>query len=459
MNGGGNYYFDFSDEQYNEITENSFIETATENISTFSVDVDGGSYSNCRRILNSGYNVPQNAVRTEEFINYFQYDYSEPTDGLPFSHNAEIAQCPWDNEHKLLRIGFKGHTINNQQRKGSNFVLLVDVSGSMDEPQKLSLFKQCMVKFVNQKLDYRDRLSIVTYSGKVETVLESTPGDHKDLIIKKIISLNASGSTAGENAIKKAYDLAQQNFIEGGNNRIIMGTDGDFNVGASSQEELLELIDEKRKSGVFLTTLGFGSGNLQEGTLEQLANHGNGNYEYIDNLEQGEKVFINEFNSFYAVAKDVKIQVEFDKNMVKAYRLIGYENRVLDNQDFEIDSVDAGDISADQDVTALYELIMQDNALNNKKALNVSVRYKLPNEENSNLFDFDVNNSNVNFNSASESLRFSASVAAFAMLLRNSTNISEVTYDDIYNWVQNASSYNPYNYKTELLSLIEKAKK
>ncbi len=443
--------------QYNDIIENQFIETATNNISTFSVDVDGASYSNCRQLLYLNAIPFPNMIRTEEFINYFQYDYAEPQNGLPFGYDAEMAQCPWDTAHRLLRIGFKGHTLGDE-RKGTNFVLLVDVSGSMDDYLKLGLFKSCMIKFVKEKLDYRDRVSIVTYSGKVTTLLKPTPGSNKDLIIKKIKKLSAEGSTNGGDAIKRAYKLAQDNFIEGGNNRIIMGTDGDFNVGISSQEELVELIEEKRKSGVFLTVLGFGRSNLQEGTVEQIANHGNGNYEFIDNLQQGEKVFINEFNSFYAVAKDVKVQVEFDTGVVKSYRLIGYENRVLSNDEFDVDSVDAGEIGADQDVTALYELILHDSIADNQKALNVAVRYKLPNENISNAFDFDVHDTNKKFSEASENTRFAASVAAFALVLRNSQNMPQISYDEIKYWATGASSYNPYNYKTDFVNLIEKAK-
>ena len=255
-----------------------------------------------------------------------------------------------------------------------------------------------------------------------------------------------------------AYDLAQESFIVGGNNRIIMGTDGDFNVGISSQDELIELVEQKRDIGVYLTLIGVGQGNIQEGTMEQLADHGNGNYEYIDKFEQGKKVFINEFNSFYAVAKDVKIQVEFDPTVVKSYRLIGYENRVMQNDDFENDSTDAGDLGSDQDVTALYELIMHENAEINQKALNIGIRFKKLDENTSNYFDFNVFNSNKSFENASENLRFAAGVAAFALIMRESQNVGQATYDDVINWTQGASSYNPYGYKTELIQLINKAK-
>lgn len=445
-------------EQYNEIVENPFVNTSDEPISTFSIDVDGGSFSNCRRMINKGYLPPVDAIRTEEFINYFQYNYGEPDDGLPFFHNAEIAQCPWETEHKLLRIGFKGQTITDAERKGTNFVLLIDVSGSMENDDKLELLKDCLINFVEQKIDYRDKIAIVTYSGNSKVVLEPTSGDEQNKIIRKINGLNAGGSTNGENAINTAYELAQSSFITGGNNRLIMGTDGDFNVGISSQDSLIKLIEQKRDIGVYLTMIGVGSGNIQEGMMEQLADHGNGNYEYIDNLEQGTKVFINEFNSFYAVAKDVKIQVEFDSTVVKSYRLIGYENRVLQNEDFENDSTDAGDLGSDQDVTALYELVMQDEAITNQKALSISVRYKKPTQSTSQFFSLDVLNKNTSFENATENLRFATGVAAFALVMRKSEYVGNTNYDDAINWIQNASTYNPFNYKTDLITLINKAK-
>ena len=363
-------------ENYNEIFENPFVYSWQQPISTFSIDVDGGSYANCRRYINSGYLPPVDAIRTEEFINYFQYNYGEPDDGLPFFYNAEVAACPWTDGHRILRIGFKGHTISNTDRKGTNFVFLIDVSGSMGDETKLELLKNCFIYFVQQKIDARDKVAIVTYAGSTQVVLEPTSGKDKDKIISKLQKLSTGGSTNGEGGIRKAYELAQNNFIQDGNNRIILATDGDFNVGISSQEELIKLIDEKRNTGIFLTVIGVGSGNIQEGTMEQLADHGNGNYEYIDNFDQGRKVFINEFNAFYPVAKDVKIQVEFDSTVVKQYRLIGYENRTLSNEDFANDSTDAGDLGSDQDVTAMYEIILQENVGNYARLGKIAVRYK-----------------------------------------------------------------------------------
>lgn len=451
MSGGGT-------DRYNEIIENPFVNTFEQNISTFSVDVDGGSFSNCRKIIENGIMPPIAAIRTEEFINYFQYNYGEPDDGLPFYHNSEIAACPWNAEHKILRIGFKGKTFTNTARKGTNFIFLIDVSGSMSSDDKLGLIKECLVDFVNAKIDYRDKIAIVTYAGSTEIALKPTSGSDKDKIISKINSLKSGGSTAGADGINTAYKLAEENFITGGNNRIVLATDGDFNVGISSQDDLIKLIEEKRDLGVFISVLGVGSGNLNEGMMEQLADHGNGNYEYIDNIEEGHKVFINEFNSFYPVAKDVKIQVEFDSLVVASYRLIGYENRKLENQDFTNDSTDAGDIGSDQDVTALYELIMKPGILNNQKSLNVSVAYKLPTETTSKYFSLDVFNSEKTFEQASENFRFACGIAAFALVLRNSEYVGQTNYNDIISWIQNASSYNPNNYKTDLLTLINKAK-
>ncbi len=445
-------------EKYNDIVENPFINTFEQPISTFSVDVDGGSFANCRRFINNGQIPPQNAVRTEEFINYFKYNYGEPDDGLPFYHSAEIAGCPWTDNHKLLRISFKGKKIKESERKGTNFVFLIDVSGSMDSDDKLDLLKDCFIDFVEQKIDYRDKIAIVTYSGSSKILLDPTSGSNKDKIIRKIDKLNAGGSTAGAEGINTAYDLARENFVSGGNNRIILATDGDFNVGVSNQEDLIDLIEEKRDLGIFITVLGVGTGNLNEGMMEQLADHGNGNYEYIDNLDEGHKIFINEFISFYPVAKDVKIQVEYDSTVVKAYRLIGYENRVLENDDFENDSTDAGDIGSDQDVTALYELIMHEQATLNENALTINVRYKLPTSNNSQVFSLNVFNENTSFDNATENLRFAAAIAAFALVLRNSEYVGETTFDDAINWVENASTYNPYEYKTDLINLIEKAK-
>ncbi len=454
---GGDYYEpQAGGEQYNEIIENQFINTADNPISTFSIDVDGGAYSNSRRFLNGGQMPPENAIRTEEFINYFKYDYGEPTNEHPFSYNGEVAVCPWNTDHKLVRIGLKGKDIPKSERLGTSFIFLIDVSGSMSNADKLPLLKDCF-KLLVEELDERDRVAIVTYAGSAGIILQSTSADNKDEINDAIDQLGAGGSTAGAEGIITAYEIAEANFIEGGNNRIVIGTDGDFNVGVSSQEELIAMIKEKRETGVFLTTIGVGTGNLNEGMLEQLANNGNGNFEYIDNLEQGKKVFIYDFMGFYPVAKDVKIQVNFNPNIVESYRLIGYENRVLDNEDFENDSTDAGELGSNQCVTALYELIMQDSKPI-ENAINLAIRYKLPNETASTEFNYEIFDSNTSYENASEDFRFATAVASFALIMRNSDYKGTATYDDVINWVENADTYNPNNYKAGLIDLINIAK-
>jgi len=357
----------------------------------------------------------------------------------------------------MAKITFKGKTFTDAGRKGTNFIFLIDVSGSMNSEDKLDLIKQSLEDFVNAKIDYRDKIAIVTYAGSSTIVLNPTSGSAKSKIIRKIKSLKAGGSTAGGEGINTAYQLAEDNFIVGGNNRIVLATDGDFNVGISSQDDLIKLIEKKRDLGVFISVLGVGSGNLNEGMMEQLADHGNGNYECIDNIDEGHKVFVNEFNSFYPVAKDVKIQVEFDSLVVASYRLIGYENRSLENENFTNDSTDAGDIGSDQDVTALYELIMKPGIINNQKSLNVSVAYKLPTDNTSKYFNLDVYNSNKTFEQASENFRFACGIAAFALVLRSSEYVGQTNYNDVISWIQDASSYNPYNYKTDLITLINKA--
>jgi Ca-activated chloride channel family protein len=327
-------------EQYNEIIENPFILTEEEAISTFSIDADGGSYANTRRFLNSNQLPPADAIRTEELVNYFDYDYPSMVNGHPIALNGEISSCPWAEGHRLIRIGIRGQEIPAAELPASNIVLLIDVSGSMKSADKLELLKAALNLFVDE-MDAQDRIAIVTYAGNAGLVLESTPGDEKTTIKNAINSLGAGGSTAGAEGIITAYEIAQANFVEGGNNRIIVGTDGDFNVGPASQEEIVALIESKRDLGIFLTVVGFGTGNYNDALLEQLANNGNGTYEYIDQLEQAKKVFIYEYGKFYTVAKDVKVQVQFNPNLVHSYRLIGYENRLLDTEDFEDDEKDA----------------------------------------------------------------------------------------------------------------------
>lgn len=444
-------------EGYEEYKENEFITTLEESTSTFSIDADGGSYSNTRRFLNKNQLPPRGAIRSEEFMNYFNLNYAEPTGQHPIALNGEISSCPWNPQNKLLRIGIQGKSISENEFPRSNFVFLIDVSGSMSSPDKLELLKEGFKIFTDQLAD-GDRVSIVTYSGQSGVLLPSTPGSEKETIKAAIDQLGAGGSTAGAQGIITAYDIALQNFIEGGNNRVVLGTDGDFNVGVSSQEGLVELIEEKRELGVFLTVLGVGTGNYQDAKMEQLADNGNGTYEYLDNLEQAKKVLIYEFQKFFTVAKDVKVQVHFNPDVVFAYRLIGYENRLLENEDFEDDEKDAGEIGAGQNITALYELIPSVMSLPNSSAITIDFRYKLPAEDTSIPLTMDVLDSPQSFHSASEDMRFAACAAGFGMMLWDSQYKGDLTYEKIINWAGNATTYDPYGFRAEFIQLVNKAK-
>jgi Ca-activated chloride channel family protein len=445
-----------SGEGYNSFEENPFISTNEEAISTFSIDADGASYTNVRRFLSSGNLPPKDAVRTEELINFFPLDYPENS-SAPISLNGEISTCPWSPGHQLLRIGIKGKEIPKDQLPPSNYVLLFDVSGSMGQPEKLELLKESFSLLVDL-IGNDDRMAIVTYSGSSNVILPSTPGSDKQTIKDAINSLSTGGGTNGAQGIITAYEIAEQNFIQGGNNRIIIGTDGDFNIGVSNQEGLIELIEEKRKSGVFLTILGVGTGNLQDGKMEQIANHGNGNYEYIDRPDQAEKVFIREVSKFYTVAKDVKVQIEFNPEKVKEYRLIGYENRLLETEDFEDDAKDAGEIGADQNITALYELVPVAFSPSSGDAVLVDFRYKDPDSEVSQLINLLISDQATPFEFASEDHRFVASVAAYGMLLRNSPYKGNAKWEDAISWTENTLSFDPYGYRAEFLQLLATAK-
>lgn len=453
--GSGGY---IGGDRYNDFEENPFIDVVNEPVSTFSIDADGASYANIRRFLMNNQLPPKEAIRTEELINYFQVDYPYNPNGHPISLNGEVSQCPWATNHNLIRIGIKGKTIPKSELPPSNIVLLIDVSGSMGSPDKLELLKEGFKLLVEEFTD-KDKIAIVTYAGSAGVVLQPTPGDNKNTIIAAINSLGSGGSTAGAQGIITAYELAQNNFVEGGNNRVIIGTDGDFNVGTSSQEELVELIEEKRDFGIFLTVLGVGRGNLNDGMLEQIANNGNGTYEYIDNIDQAKKVFIYEFSKFYTVAKDVKVQVEFNPNLVKSYRLIGYENRLLETEDFEDDEEDAGEIGAGQNITALYEIIsIQSPQLRSDPTFTIKFRYKEPDSEVSSPIDLEIFNLGSNFQQASENMRFVASVAGFGMLLRDSKFKENLNFEDIEGWVGNTLNYDPYNFRREFRQLVAKAK-
>ncbi len=468
---------DFNREEYNPIDENPFFRTINKPLSTFSIDVDTASYSNVRRFIKEGELPPKDAVRIEELINYFTYNYPQPEGDKPFSLTTEIAQAPWHKEHKLVHIGLQGKRIEQKNIPPNNLVFLLDVSGSMDSPDKLPLLKSAFQLLVNE-LDGNDRVTIVVYAGAAGVVLLPTPGNQKDKILAAINSLEAGGSTAGGEGINLAYKLAKDNFIKSGNNRVILATDGDFNVGVSSEAELVRLIEEKRQDGIFLTTLGFGTGNLQDAKIEQLANKGNGNYAYIDSLLEARKVLVKEMGAtLFTIAKDVKLQVEFNPEKVQAYRLIGYENRLLQDQDFNDDTKDAGELGAGHSVTALYEIIpvgvetdlelpeidplrYQTPPINTETSmgnelLNVKLRYKEPQGETSQLIANPLTDANLTLEEASRDFKFSAAVAAYGMMLRESKYKGATTFNQILELAREGKGEDREGYRQEFIRMVE----
>lgn len=452
-------YLDQSDyttgnERYNEITENPFITTEEEATSTFSIDTDGASYANTRRfILRNKALAPVDAVRIEELVNYFPFDYESGTSLL--SVNSEVSGCPWNTDHHLLRIGVKGKPM--EVVPGSNYVFLVDVSGSMSSEDKLDLLKNGLIKFVeNMKSD--DKLSVVTYAGNATVLLRGGTVDEKEELKKAISRLESGGSTAGAQGILTAYEIAQEQFIKGGNNRIILGTDGDFNVGVSSQDALIALIQEKREEGVYLTVLGLGTGNLNEGMMEQLANNGNGNFEYLDSPAELEKVFVHESAKFFTLAKDVKIQVSFERTKVESYRLIGYENRALTKEEFEEESADAGELGAGQTITAIYQIQLKEGIQTSEKLATVDFKYKSRDSENNLTGQGDVLFTNNTFSASSENMRFAAAVVGFGLLLRNSKYKGQLTWGQVEEWTDNAKQYDPHGWRQAHLELVKLAK-
>ena len=443
---------DTYNEKYKDYEENPFLKVTDLPISTFSVDADGGSYANMRRFLYLGQTPPKASVRIEEYINYFTFDYNEPTSGENVSLESEISKCPWNSGHYLIRLGMKGITIPLSELPNSNYVFLIDVSGSMNSPDKLGILKSGFKTLVDNLRD-QDRIAIVTYAGEAGVLLESTYGDEKDKIKSAIDKLGAGGSTAGAAGITTAYEIAQANFITNGNNRVILGTDGDFNVGPSSTDDLVKLIEEKRESGIYLTVLGVGEGNLNDYMMEQVANKGNGNYEYVDNAKQIQKVFTQEISKFYTVAKDSKIQVTFNQNMVDSYRLIGYENRKLENEDFENDSTDAGEIGSSQTITALYEVVLLD-VLNKEKYAQFDFRYKKPNEIQSRLITHDINMMPKEINSSSENMRFVTSVAGLGLLMKQSEYKGTLTKQIVLDLSKDAMTFDPFGYRKEFIELV-----
>lgn len=462
-------------ESYDNIDENAWLSTLDKPLSTFSVDVDAASYGNVRRFITTGQLPPIDAVRIEELINYFDYDYPDPRGRHPFSITTEVADCPWNPRNKLVHIGLQGQHVAVEELPPSNLVFLLDVSGSMDQPNKLPLLKSSFRLLVDN-LRPRDRVAIVVYAGAAGLVLPSTGGSEKDRILCAIDRLRAGGSTAGGAGIQLAYKIAQDNFLDDGNNRIILATDGDFNVGMSSDGDMVRLIEEKRRSGVFLTVLGFGEGNLKDSKMEKIANKGNGHYAYIDNIIEAKKVLINEMGAtLLTIAKDVKLQVEFNPANVSAYRLIGYENRILQDRDFDDDTKDAGEIGAGHSVTALYEITLtgdddrpgrplkysdvtvRNRGRHSSELLTVSFRYKPPTESESRLLSEVVKNRVARFADASEDFRFAAAVAEFGMILRQSTEKGDATMEDVIATARSARGEDPHGYRAEFVSLAEMA--
>lgn len=459
-------------ESYSKIEENIFKSVKTAPLSTFSIDVDKASYSNIRRMINHGQRIPKDAVKIEEMINYFHYDYPQPKNGAPFSITTEIAASPWNEHTKLVRIGLKGKEVPVENAPASNLVFLIDVSGSMQSPNKLPLLKNAFEVLV-EKLREEDRVSIVVYAGSAGLVLEPTSGCDKEKILDAIDQLRAGGSTAGGAGIKLAYKIAKENFIEDGNNRVILATDGDFNVGLSSNESMEDLIVEKRKSGVFLTCLGFGMRNLQDSKMSVLAQKGNGNHYYMDSMQEAQRVLGTEFfGTIYTIAKDVKIQVEFNPEKVQAYRLIGYENRLLDAEDFKDDTKDAGELGSGHTVTAFYEIIptgveskylkdIPDLKYTDTKTtgfsdeiLTVKFRYKEPDGEKSKLIVKSLKDSNKPIEKASEDFQFAAAVALFGMQLRDSEFISTDKSSDVIALAKAGRGEDENGYRAEFVRLV-----
>lgn len=468
----------FNREGYAHIAENRFLAAQQEPLSTFSIDVDAASYSNVRRFIQQGALPPAGAVRIEEMINYFDYRYPQPAAGDPFSVNTELSACPWNSAHRLVLIGLQGKASPVEQLPAANLVFLIDVSGSMNEPNKLPLVKTSL-KMLTEQLRDDDRVAIVVYAGNAGLVLPSTAGSEKHKIKQAIDNLEAGGSTAGGEGLALAYSVAQKNFIKGGNNRIILATDGDFNVGPSSDDELVGLIEKQRQTGVFLSVLGFGVDNYQDDKMQQLADKGNGNHSYIDNSNEARKVLVKEFaSSLFTIAKDVKIQVEFNPAKVQAYRLIGYENRALAAEDFNDDRKDAGELGSGHRVTALYEIIptgVKDEfttavdplkyqtkrdvtaSAEKEEWMTVKLRYKQPEGEESRLISRTVVGEAVSLETASANFRFASAVAEFGLLLRNSEFKEESSWQQVVSLAKGAKESDGDGYRSEFIGLVETA--
>jgi Ca-activated chloride channel family protein len=481
-------YTEQNTESYAGISENGYRDPLREPYSTFSIDVDNASYSNVRRFINLGQQVPADAVRIEEMINYFRYDYPAPSGEHPFSVYTEAGICPWNRNHYLMHIGLRAKETDRNELPASNLVFLLDVSGSMNYANKLPLLKSAFSLLVNE-LREEDRVAIVVYAGAAGVVLESTPGNRKETIRQALENLQAGGSTAGGAGLMLAYRIAEKNFIKGGNNRIILATDGDFNVGVSDNKSMEQLVEEKRGAGVYMTVLGFGMGNIKDDKMEIIADKGNGNYAYIDNIQEARRVLVQEFGgTLFTVAKDVKFQVEFNPAYVKAYRLVGYENRLLADKDFNDDTKDAGEMGAGHTVTALYEIIpagsdetgfatvdplrYQGNGESRpddelrpslrdvpRELCNIKLRYKEPDDLTSKLFSKTVGTDIKKAGETTDRFRFSAAVAEFGMILRNSRHRGNATVEDVVSLASGARGSDPDGYRAEFIRLVQSARK
>ncbi|MCB6230770.1 von Willebrand factor type A domain-containing protein [Flavobacterium psychrophilum] len=467
-----------NNEDYNSWIENPFESPKTAPLSTFSIDVDNASYTNIRRLINNGQKVPKDAVRVEEMINFFKYQYPQPKDNHPFSITTQYSDCPWNSKHKLVQIGLQGKNIPTNDLPASNLVFLIDVSGSMNADNKLPLLIESL-KILVEQLRKQDKVAIVVYAGAAGLVLPPTAGNEKQTIINALEKLNAGGSTAGGAGIELAYKTAQENFIKDGNNRVILATDGDFNVGSTSDSDMQTLIENKRESGVFLTCLGYGMGNYKDSKMEILADKGNGNYAYIDNIQEANRFLGKEFKgSMFAIAKDVKIQIEFNPKHVQSYRLIGYENRKLRPEDFKNDAIDAGELGSNHTVTALYEIIpigtnsdfynqtsdlkytkteVTDNNYNDELAT-IKFRYKKPDAQKSIEMVQIIENKSTVLENATNDLKFATAVAWFGLKLRDSKLIANKSSEDIKKLARLGLSNDLDGYKAEFIRLVEAVK-
>ncbi len=472
---------DQNTESYAGLAENGYKDPLKDPYSTFSIDVDNASYSNVRRFINLGQKVPADAVRVEEMINYFKYDYPKATGEHPFSVYTEAGICPWNKNRYLLHIGLRGKDIDKDELPPSNLVFLIDVSGSMNYPNKLPLLKSAFGLLVSE-LRAQDRVAIVVYAGAAGVVLESTPGNNKEAIMQALDNLQAGGSTAGGAGLMLAYKIAEKNFIKGGNNRIILATDGDFNVGVSDNASMEKLVEEKRGLGVYMTVLGFGMGNIKDDKMEIIADKGNGNYAYIDNIQEARRVLVKEFGgTLFTIAKDVKFQVEFNPAYVKSYRLVGYENRILADEDFNDDTKDAGEMGAGHTVTALYEIVpagsdetgfpivdplryqsgRDDREMHPplkdtpRELCNIKLRYKDPDALTSKVFSKTVSPDIKKAGETTDRYRFSAAVAAFGMILRDSKYRGTATLSDVITLASGARGSDPDGYRAEFIRLVQ----